>query len=96
MSTDIEKHFKYAVDQIKSSEHMVGEHGPDNNEKMRFYELYKQATIGKCNTERPNGYLDFTGKMKWDAWKSVGDMTRENAMIAYCALYAKVNEKYNQ
>jgi hypothetical protein len=32
-----------------------------------MYALFKQASVGDVNTERP-GMLDFKGKAKWDAW----------------------------
>jgi diazepam-binding inhibitor (GABA receptor modulator, acyl-CoA-binding protein) len=32
-----------------------------------LYSLYKQGTVGDCNTEKP-GFLDFKGKAKWEAW----------------------------
>ena len=39
-----------------------------NDELKEIYGLYKQATVGDINTERP-GMLDFKGKAKWDSWK---------------------------
>ena len=32
--------------------------------KLQFYAFFKQATIGKCSTEKPS-YFDFVGKAKW-------------------------------
>uniref|UniRef100_W5M648 Acyl-CoA-binding protein n=1 Tax=Lepisosteus oculatus TaxID=7918 RepID=W5M648_LEPOC len=40
---------------------------PADKEVLEIYGLYKQATVGDVNTQRP-GMLDFTGKAKWDAW----------------------------
>ena len=40
-----------------------------NDEKLEAYGLYKQATVGDVNTDRP-GMLNFSGKSKWDAWKA--------------------------
>lgn len=37
--------------------------------KLAVYSLFKQATVGDVNTERP-GMFDFQGKAKWDAWKA--------------------------
>lgn len=34
-----------------------------------------QATEGPCNTPKP-GMLDFVNKAKWDAWKSLGDISQ--------------------
>ena len=55
---------------------------PSNQEKLVLYKYYKQATIGNINIPQP-GFLDFTGKAKWDAWNSVKGITSENAMQIY-------------
>uniref|UniRef100_A0A3B4AK26 ACB domain-containing protein n=1 Tax=Periophthalmus magnuspinnatus TaxID=409849 RepID=A0A3B4AK26_9GOBI len=49
---------------------------------LKFYKFYKQATVGPCNVPRP-GFWDAVGKAKWDAWNSLGDMSKEKAMAAY-------------
>ncbi|XP_029461177.1 acyl-CoA-binding protein isoform X1 [Rhinatrema bivittatum] len=49
---------------------------------LELYSLYKQATVGDINTERP-GMLDFKGKAKWDAWEKRKGTSKENAMAAY-------------
>jgi len=36
-------------------------------QQLKFYSLYKQATEGDCNTQRP-GMLDLTGRAKWCVW----------------------------
>ena len=40
-----------------------------DEEKLKIYGLYKQATIGDVNTDRP-GMFDLKGKAKWDAWNA--------------------------
>uniref|UniRef100_A0A665UMI7 ACB domain-containing protein n=1 Tax=Echeneis naucrates TaxID=173247 RepID=A0A665UMI7_ECHNA len=50
---------------------------------LMFYSYYKQATTGPCNIPRPSGFWDTRGKAKWDAWSSLGNMTREEAMKNY-------------
>lgn len=37
---------------------------PSNNQKLEFYSLFKQATIGDVNTERP-GFFSLVEKAKW-------------------------------
>jgi diazepam-binding inhibitor (GABA receptor modulator, acyl-CoA-binding protein) len=49
-----------AVNEFKSK--------PSNDELLKLYGLFKQSTVGNCNTDRP-GAFDFTGKAKWDSWK---------------------------
>ncbi|XP_020617202.1 acyl-CoA-binding protein-like [Orbicella faveolata] len=55
---------------------------PSDEDMLEVYSLYKQVTVGDCNTDRP-GMLDFTGKAKWDAWNSKKGMTKEAAEEAY-------------
>lgn len=47
----------------------------DNQVKLRVYALYKQVTLGENTTKKP-GLLDMVGKMKWEAWKALGDMNQ--------------------
>ena len=42
-----------------------------DDEMLKLYGLYKQATVGDVNTERPGTFsMDFAGKAKWDAWSA--------------------------
>ncbi|XP_067863262.1 acyl-CoA-binding domain-containing protein 5A isoform X2 [Heptranchias perlo] len=58
---------------------------------LKFYGYYKQATLGPCNIPRP-GFWDPVGKYKWEAWNSLGDMSKEEAMIAYVEEMKKILE----
>ncbi|KAL7029029.1 hypothetical protein ACKWTF_006069 [Chironomus riparius] len=40
---------------------------PSDQDLLELYGLFKQATVGDNNTEKP-GMLDFKGKAKWEAW----------------------------
>lgn len=93
-STDVYENFKYAVDQIRNSKSNKN-NGPTNDEKLQFYSLYKQATVGKCNVPKP-WPTQIVEYAKWNAWFNLGDMTKENAMLSYCDLFIKVSDKYNQ
>ncbi|KAF7312573.1 ACB domain-containing protein [Mycena indigotica] len=55
---------------------------PSQDDQLFFYKYYKQATVGDVNTARP-GMLDFTGKAKWDAWKSVEGASKEESYKQY-------------
>nr|AFK10949.1 putative acyl-coenzyme A binding protein [Callorhinchus milii] len=57
---------------------------PTDEEMLAIYSLYKQATVGDVNTERP-GMLDFKGKAKWDAWSKLKGTSKEEAMKLYIA-----------
>merc|ERR1711934_986586 len=53
-----------------------------NDEKLKMYGFYKQATVGNVNVDRP-GMFSFEGKAKWDAWKAVEGMHPEEAKAKY-------------
>lgn len=55
---------------------------PGNEVKLKMYALFKQATIGKCNTPKP-GMMDMVGKYKWNAWNDLGDMSQDQAQQEY-------------
>ncbi|KAM8731462.1 acyl-CoA-binding domain-containing protein 5A isoform 2-T2 [Acanthopagrus schlegelii] len=77
----IQLRFDAAVKVIKSLP-PDGPFQPSNDMMLKFYSYYKQATVGACNIPRP-GFWDAVGKAKWDAWNSLGDMPKEEAMAAY-------------
>ena len=81
--------FEQACAAMSAEEHkeMVGAFS--NDDKLEFYGLFKQATVGDCNTERP-GMFDPKGRAKWDAWKAREGMSQDDAKEAYVA---KVTEK---
>ncbi|MCJ8731947.1 hypothetical protein PDJAM_G00205260 [Pangasius djambal] len=55
---------------------------PSDDMLLRFYTYQQQATVGACNTSEPCG-RDALSKAKWEAWKGLGDMSKEEAMKAY-------------
>ncbi|XP_063322922.1 acyl-CoA-binding protein-like [Pelmatolapia mariae] len=79
--------FDKAVEEVK-----VLKQKPNQQEMGDLYGLYKQATVGDINTERP-GFLDFTGKAKWDAWNARKGLSKEEAMAKYVALVEELKEK---
>lgn len=79
---DMADKFEQYAEGVKN-EGFVG--GLADENKLAIYGLFKQATIGDCNTSRP-GMLDFKGKAKWDAWDAKKGMSQEDAKIAYVDL----------
>lgn len=55
---------------------------PADGDLLELYGLFKQATVGDCNTDRP-GMLDFKGKAKWDAWNHKKGTDSEKAKQDY-------------
>ncbi|CAM6000244.1 unnamed protein product, partial [Sphagnum balticum] len=66
---------------------------PTDQELLEVYALYKQATVGDCNTSRP-GLLDLKGKSKWDAWNSKKGMSKDEAKSAYINRAKSLVETY--
>ncbi|XP_023573834.1 acyl-CoA-binding domain-containing protein 4 isoform X1 [Octodon degus] len=75
--------FQAAVSVVQSLPR-TGSYRPSYEEMLRFYSYYKQATLGPCLAPRP-GFWDPIGRYKWDAWRSLGRMSREEAMSSYVA-----------
>ena len=57
----------------------------NNDNKLEFYSLFKQANTGNINTNRP-GMFDISGRAKWDSWKSKEGMEKDDAMYKYIQL----------
>ena len=49
---------------------------------LRFYAYYKQASEGTCTQAKPS-FWEVVNKAKWDAWKKLGNMPKEEAMSKY-------------
>ncbi|WAQ94590.1 ACBP-like protein [Mya arenaria] len=64
---------------------------PTDAELLDLYALFKQASVGDVNTERP-GMLDFKGKAKWDAWSAKKGLSKEDAEKAYVDLAKRLGE----
>jgi diazepam-binding inhibitor (GABA receptor modulating acyl-CoA-binding protein) len=86
---DIEKEFNTVVDVIKTTEknNML-----TDNDKLDMYKYYKQATVGDCNIDKPWS-IYFEACAKWNAWNSIRNMSKENAMIEYINLYKNLLQK---
>lgn len=58
---------------------------PDNMTLLKLYALYKQASSGDVEGERP-GFSDFVGRAKWDAWNELKGKSADEAMQTYIDL----------
>ena len=66
---------------------------PANDEKLRIYCLYKQATVGDINIPKP-GFFDFAGHAKWNAWNGEVGKTSEIAKAEYVDFVTSLIAKY--
>ena len=62
---------------------------PSNEDLLSIYSLYKQATEGDNNTERPGGF-DFKAAAKYNAWEKLKGMGKEDAMNQYIDLITRL------
>lgn len=67
---------------------------PTNEELLTIYGLYKQATVGDCDTKEPRGMLNLKEKAKWSYWNKLKNMTKENAMVKYIKCVEFLINKY--
>jgi len=54
--------------------------------KLQFYGLYKQATVGDCQESAP-WKINLVARAKWDAWNSLKGTNKEEAMKKYVKLF---------
>ncbi|KAK5648714.1 hypothetical protein RI129_003606 [Pyrocoelia pectoralis] len=76
-----EEKFHAAVNVIRSLP-KNGSYQPSNALMLRFYAYFKQATQGPCKGSRPP-FWDIVGRAKYDAYKDLGNMSKQDAMKHY-------------
>lgn len=66
---------------------------PSNEELLRLYSLFKQATEGDVSGERPGGF-DFKAIAKYDAWAELKGKPQDEARREYISLVDRLHEQY--
>jgi diazepam-binding inhibitor (GABA receptor modulator, acyl-CoA-binding protein) len=66
---------------------------PSNEELLQLYALYKQATEGDVNDDKPAGF-DFKAMFKYEAWAAVKGRSKEQAMQDYISLVNTLHTQY--
>ncbi|WP_192350540.1 acyl-CoA-binding protein [Algoriphagus sp. Y33] len=66
---------------------------PSNEELLKLYGLYKQATEGDNETERPGGF-DFKAAAKYNAWMNMKGKSKEEASEQYVQLVNELSKDY--
>lgn len=67
---------------------------PPNEELLQLYALYKQATEGDINSDRPGGF-DFKAIAKYEAWEALKGRSKEQAMKDYVSLVGSLHQQYS-
>ncbi|CAF2988760.1 unnamed protein product [Rotaria sp. Silwood2] len=65
---------------------------PSDDELLKLYGLFKQATVGDTNTAKP-GMFDLKGKYKWEAWDANKGKSKETAQNEYVAFVEALKAK---
>ncbi|XP_071826534.1 acyl-CoA-binding domain-containing protein 5A-like isoform X2 [Apostichopus japonicus] len=89
-----EEKFAAAVQAIKKLP-KDGPFQPSYDMMKKFYGLFKQATEGPCNEPRP-AFWNAIKKAKWEAWSSLGDMSKLEAQEGYVNEMLKIIEAMPQ
>ena len=83
---NLNEKFTQAVDGVHSLDTR-----PSNENLLKLYGLYKQATEGDVLGDRPGGF-DFKAIAKYDSWSSLKGKSKEEAMQDYVDLVASLAE----
>ena len=62
---------------------------PDNDTLLKLYSLYKQGSVGDVQGKRP-GFTNPVGRAKYDSWKKISGLKKEEAMRQYVDLVTKL------
>ncbi len=65
-----------------------------NEDKLQFYGMFKQATAGPNNTKAPSR-RKIVERYKWDSWKKLGSISKEEAMKKYVEKLSKLDPKWD-
>jgi len=84
--SDLKKKFDAAAKDAKSLKTR-----PSDDDLLRLYALYKQATEGDATGDRP-GAFDFVNRAKYDAWARLKGTDTDKAMKAYVDTVARLKK----
>ncbi|KAL0244592.1 hypothetical protein GEMRC1_008674 [Eukaryota sp. GEM-RC1] len=69
----------------QKAEEVQGLPSCSNENKLKLYGLYKQATVGDNDTSKPSR-LNVTASKKWNAWNQCKGKGKQEAMQEYIDL----------
>lgn len=75
--SDLDQSFQQAIESLKGLDIE-----PDDNTKLHLYALYKQATVGDVQGDKP-GFFDFVATAKYNAWEELKGMSQDEAKQKY-------------
>lgn len=86
---DLAQSFSESVQQVQNLTKR-----PANDELLKLYAFFKQATEGDITGERPGGF-DFKAIAKFDAWSNQRGKSKDQAMQDYIAFAKELISKYH-
>ncbi|KAK1925455.1 long-chain fatty acid transporter [Papiliotrema laurentii] len=90
---NVQKQFDKAVDIVKNLP-KDGPIKPSQDQQLEFYAHFKQANEGDNTGAAPSAF-NFTAKYKYNAWKKLEGMSKEEAQKKYVELLKSVLEQVN-
>ena len=81
---DIDSGFQQALEDVEKLPER-----PGNDDLLKLYALYKQATVGDVEGKRP-GMMDFVGRAKYDAWAALEGTSADDAKQGYVAVVERL------
>eukprot|EP00934_Nitzschia_sp_Nitz4_P006043 Nitzschia sp. Nitz4//scaffold230_size58257//16691//16942//NITZ4_006477-RA/size58257-processed-gene-0.60-mRNA-1//-1//CDS//3329543238//6033//frame0 len=78
----LQEQFDAAAEKARNTQNV------SNQDKLKIYSLFKQATEGPIGDRPRPGIFDLTGRAKYDAWAALGDLSKEDAMTQYVEFIA--------
>ncbi|KAM3127168.1 hypothetical protein pb186bvf_020723 [Paramecium bursaria] len=67
----------------------------DNSDKLTMYAFFKQINSGPCTGAAPSK-LKMVERAKYDAWKKLGNMTKQKAQEEFIKFFEKKYPNWNQ
>ncbi len=77
MSDNLKSRFQQAAKDVKGLPTR-----PGDNDLLKLYALYKQATEGDAKGDKP-GMFDFVARAKFEAWQALAGTSEDDAMAQY-------------
>jgi acyl-CoA-binding protein len=84
----IEENFKKSETTVKTLKTR-----PSNDELLKLYALFKQATEGDASGSRPS-LINVKARAKWDAWKKLNGTEKNQAMESYSQIVEELVGRY--
>jgi diazepam-binding inhibitor (GABA receptor modulator, acyl-CoA-binding protein) len=88
MSEQLKKKFATAAEDVQKLKKR-----PDDEDMLRLYALFKQASDGDVTGERP-GAFSFVDRAKYDAWAKLKGTDSTKAMDNYVKLVERLKKTY--